>query len=83
MGFLRSPEGARYDEHLLQAFEVLCHTPQGPTKKDAECNAGSAIAVSFKRALRHRVTLRTNNGQLGIDPTADVRRFYSQMRKSR
>jgi hypothetical protein len=41
MAFLRSPEGARYDEQLFQAFEMLRHTPHGPAKKDAESRAVS------------------------------------------
>jgi hypothetical protein len=40
--FLRSPEGARYDEQLFQAFEMLRHTPHGPAKKNAESRAASA-----------------------------------------
>lgn len=39
MAFLGSPEGARYDEQLFQAFEMLRHTPHGPPKEDAESSA--------------------------------------------
>jgi hypothetical protein len=42
MAFLRSPEGARYDEQLFQVFEMLRHTPHGPAKKDAETSAVTA-----------------------------------------
>jgi hypothetical protein len=39
MAFLKSPEGARYDEELFQVFETLRHTPHGPPKQNTASGA--------------------------------------------